>query len=92
MITWKVTSLNIAQTPEPNTVTEVSYTATHADGANMSGSARLGPPSEPFVSYADLTEQQALTWLWDYVSKDATEALITERAASSAAKALPWAV
>lgn len=92
MITWKVTSLNVAQTPEPNTVTEVSYTATHADGANMSGSARLGPPGEPFVSYTDLTEQQVLEWLWDYVSQEATEALLAERAAQSAADALPWAV
>jgi hypothetical protein len=92
MVTWTVTALNIAQTPQPNTVIEVSYMATHPDGPSISGSARLGPPGEFFVAYADLTEQQVLQWLWNYVNKEALEALLGERANVTKTDALPWAV
>lgn len=90
MVTWKVTSLKVSQTPDPNTVTELAYTATHSDGPTRSGTVTLGPPGQLFVAYADLTEKTVLAWLWDFVSKDATEAVLNAQAAQIQSEILPW--
>ena len=90
MIVWAITGLKVAQTPQANTVTEAVYSATHAAGIVMQGSATLGPPSVPFVPYGALSEQQVLTWLWAFVDKDATEALLNKRVAQADVVRLPW--
>jgi len=91
MVTWKIDSFKVSQTPQPNTVTEVAYVATHSDGATRSGAVTLGPPGPDFVTFESLTEQQVLDWLWGFVGKDATEEILAAQAAQTQAEALPWA-
>ncbi len=90
MVTWKIDSLKVVQTPQPNTVTEVVYVATHSDGPTRSGTVTLGPPGQSFAAFESLTEQQVLEWLWGFVGKDATEEILTAQAAQTQAEALPW--
>jgi hypothetical protein len=90
MIVWKIDSLKVVQQPQPNTVTEVAYSAIHSDGSARSGVVRLRPPKETFVAYSNLTETNVLRWLWEFVNKDATEELLTTQAGHVEAKALPW--
>jgi hypothetical protein len=92
MITWKINGLKVAQTPQPNTVTDVNYTATHANGPTQSGTVTFGPPRQPFIAYADLTEEAIVNWLGDFVNKDAIQAILNARAAQTEPKSLPWRI
>ena len=55
--------------------------------------AYFGEPSEDFVAYPDLTQEQVLEWVWQSVDKDATEAKVEAMFArvTPEAKPLPWA-
>lgn len=90
MVVWNITELKVKQSPEPNTVVEIAYTASHSDGPTRSGTVMLGPPGEPFIAYADLTEQTVLGWLWDFVSKDATETMLAAQTGQTKTEILPW--
>lgn len=90
MVAWTITELTVSQEPNPNIVTEVAYVATHSDGPTRSGTVTLGPPGQSFAAFESLTEQQVLEWLWEFVGKDATEAVLNAQAAQTKAKNLPW--
>ena len=90
MVAWTITELKVSQEPDPNTVTEVAYVATHSDGPTRSGTVTLNPPGQRFVAFENLTEQQVLEWLWGFVGKDATEAVLNAQAAQTKAETLPW--
>lgn len=89
-VAWKIDSLKVVQTPQPNTVTEVAYVATHSDGPTRSGTVTLGSPGQSFAAFESLTEQQVLDWVWEFASKNATEAVLNAQAAQTKAETLPW--
>lgn len=90
MVAWTITELKVSQELNPNTVTEIAYVATHSDGPTRSGTVTLNPPGQSFVAFESLTEQQVLEWLWGFVGKDATEAVLNAQAAQTKAEMLPW--
>lgn len=91
-VTWAVTQLWLIDTPKPNTVSRVAFTATHSGaGGVVSSNVDIGDAHEFLIAYASLTESQVLSWVWRYIDKAAIETLLERRATESAAGALPWA-
>lgn len=87
---WTITKLHVAQSPQANTVTRVSYEAANSASARIEGSVDLGPVGNVFVAFNDLTEATVLDWLWALVNKDATEDYLLRLEESTVADQLPW--
>jgi hypothetical protein len=68
MATWKVENLHVTQTGNnSDVVTHVDWVC---DGNHLAkGRVELDAPGQPFVSYDELTEEQALSWAWDKINK-----------------------
>ena len=81
-IVWLIEQLDVK--PQEGQYTDVVITAhwraNGVDGqynATVYGTCSFTQPGDPFVPYADLTEQEVLGWCWaSGVNKDATEANI----------------
>lgn len=81
-ITWLIEQLDVK--PQEGQYTDVVITAhwrcNGVDGqysATVYGTCSFTQPGDPFVPYADLTEQEVLGWCWaSGVDKTATEANI----------------
>ena len=100
MITWKVLNLN-TKSDETYTdiVTTVAWSCVLRDDKlteSQFGLCTLSAPSDPFIQYLDLTEQQVLDWCWDNgVDKTATESLVQRKIDKrkqppKTPKLLPW--
>jgi hypothetical protein len=92
MSNWKIEGLYVAQTADyADVVTDVSW-ACYGNNT-MRGKLTLGFPGEPFVQYADLTEDKVLGWVWAQVDKAFVEADVDAAGANApvvAVKPLPW--
>lgn len=73
-VTWKISTL------ESNTadgfVTTAHWTATASDGEHSASAYATVSWAEgtPAIPYANLTEAEVLSWVWESVDKAATEA------------------
>ena len=84
-ITWQIEWMKT--TPDtaipPNCVMLCGWRCTGVDDthqASVYGSAGFAAPGNPFVPYADLTQDQVLGWVWaNGVDKAATEASIQKQ-------------
>ena len=106
--TWKVVSMTTAPQklnplgePYPNIVFRVNWLASDTDGtysAQIGGESDIPFHYETYVPYADLTEQQVLTWCFDGgVDKTGIEANLASQIAYQANPPavelpLPWQV
>ena len=92
---WTISQLD-RQTSD-GFVTTAHWQATAVDGEHSASIVNTCSWSDgtPTVDYADLTQEQVLTWIWaNGVDKDATEAAlaaqIAEQKAPKTARGLPW--
>ena len=72
--TWKISTLD--REVSNGFVTTAHWTATAVDG-EFSASAYSTvswPEGTPTIPYANLTEAEVLSWVWESVDKSATEA------------------
>ena len=92
MANWKVEGLYVAQTSDhADVVTDVAW-ACYGNNT-MRGKLALGEPGKPFVSYADLTEDTVLSWVWEKIDKAFVETDVDGDlpvASAAAYKPLPW--
>ena len=89
MANWKVEALYV--TPDNDVVTAVAWAC--SGNNTMRSKLTLGPPGEPFIDYADLTEDKVLGWVWAKVDKTFIENDVDAASAKMAAitvKPLPW--
>jgi len=93
--TWTISNLD-RQTSD-GFVYQVHWQATAVDGEHSASIVNTCSWSDgtPTVDYADLTQEQVLSWVWaNGVDKDATEAAlaaqIAEQKAPKTARGLPW--
>jgi hypothetical protein len=73
-VTWKISTLD--REVSNGFVTTAHWTATAVDG-EFSASAYSTvswPEGTPTIPYADLTEAEVLSWVWESIDKEATEA------------------
>ena len=103
VINWSVIAMDCYPNEGGNTdvVFNVHWDCVGTDG-NYSGRAystcAVPGPGNPFVPYADLTQDQVLGWIWaNGVDKDATEAAVegqieAQKNPPIVAPPLPWAV
>lgn len=101
MITWKIEQMIVK--PQDGSFTDVVVTAawrcTGVDGnysASNYGTAGFSAPSDTFVAYADLTEDEVLGWVWaNGVDKAEVEANVARELDAQinppvVPKPLPW--
>ena len=69
MITWKIEQMSVR--PQEGSLADVVVTAawrctgTSGDySASNYGSVGFTSPGDPFIPYADLTEDEVLAWVW----------------------------
>lgn len=79
MYTWKI--LSMESTPDTGVVVSANWSCTgEQDGftSYVYGSCGFPPPSDPFVPYPDLTQDEVLNWCWTDggVDKATTEAAV----------------
>lgn len=63
--------------------------------ARRFGVVELEQPSESFIAFENLTEQQVLTWVWQHINQQAIEQEVNDDLAAQQAPAivsgeLPW--
>jgi hypothetical protein len=93
MITWNISQLD-RQTSD-GFVTTAHWQAIATDGEySASVYSTCGWSGEPTATYASLTKDTVLGWVWESVDKEATEASleaqIAEQKAPKIARGLPW--
>ena len=84
-ITWVIKQLDVK--PQEGPYTDVVITAhwrcNGEDGQYIGtayGTCSFTQPGDPFIPYADLTEQEVLGWCWaSGVNKTATEAIVEQQ-------------
>ena len=93
-IVWNISQLD-RQTSD-GFVTTAHWQATATDGEySASVYSTCGWSGEPTATYASLTKDIVLGWVWESVNKEATEASleaqIAEQKAPKTATGVPWA-
>jgi len=84
-ITWTISALDCAplEAGKTNVVKTVHWSCTGVDGAHAGtiyATCALPPPGQPFVDYAELTQDKVLGWVWaNGVNKAATEAAVQKQ-------------
>jgi len=73
-VTWSITNLD--RNTDDGFVTTAHWTATAVDGEHTASVYATVSWAEgtPAVPYANLTEATVLSWVWESVDKEATEA------------------
>ena len=102
VLTWKIESLRVMQTPGPNTVVLSNFTVRGVDGA-LTASANHAVMLKPadlnnFLPFDQLTHEQAIAWTKEALEpagvssiEQEVQAQIDEQKAPMAVKApLPW--
>lgn len=95
---WTIDALDVAQTPDANTVTAVHWRALGSDGTRTVEAynvVTLDPPGQSFIAYADLTKDTVLGWLWSKMPQADVEAALDAQLAALSAPPitnppLPW--
>lgn len=93
---WSVTKLECLKLLDSlsDVVIRVSWIV-NQDTESFDGVTTLGLPGDTFTPFDQLTQDQVLTWVWDKVSKEGTESIITTRLSEKANPStidppLPW--
>lgn len=85
LIEWMKTTPTTS-TPSQAVIT-CGWRCSGVDGAHTStmyGSTTFGAPGSPFIAYANLTQQQVLSWCWESgVDRDAVEAAVMQQIETS---------
>jgi len=73
-VTWKISTLD--RQVSNGFVTQAHWTATAVDGEHSASAYATVSWAEgtPAIPYANLTEAEVLSWVWESVDKAATEA------------------
>jgi hypothetical protein len=79
--TWKITNLD--SNTADGFVTTAHWTATAVDGEHTASAYATVSWAEgtPAVPYANLTEAEVLSWVWESVDKAATESALAAQIA-----------
>lgn len=93
---WQITKLEVKPLLDglSDVVIAASWTVSEAD-ESFSGVTLLSPPSGDFTPYGSLTQDQVLGWVWQKVSKEGTEEIVSTRlqekqSPSTIDPPLPW--
>jgi hypothetical protein len=79
--TWKISTLD--REVSNGFVTTAHWTATAVDGEHSASAYATVSWAEgtPAIPYANLTEAEVLSWVWESVDKEATEASLAAQIA-----------
>lgn len=93
---WTITKLECLKMLDSlsDVVIKVFWTVSQ-DTEQFDGITTLGLPGDSFIPFDQLTQNQVLTWVWNKVSKEGTESIITTRLSEKANPStidppLPW--
>ena len=80
-VTWKISTLD--RNTSDGFVTTAHWTCTAVDGEHSASAYATVSWAEgtPVVPYANLTEAEVLSWVWESVDKAATEASLAAQIA-----------
>ena len=84
-IVWKVEALDVkpVEGPLDDVVVTAHWTCSGVNGdytTSIYSTCSFPPPEGTFIPYADLTQDQVLSWCWaNGVNKDATEAAVEQQ-------------
>jgi hypothetical protein len=80
-VTWEISTLD--REVSNGFVTTAHWTATAVDGEHSASAYATVSWSEgtPAIPYASLTEAEVLSWVWNSVDKEATEASLAAQIA-----------
>jgi hypothetical protein len=80
-VTWKISTLD--REVSNGFVTTAHWTATAVDGEHSASAYATVSWAEgtPAIPYANLTEAEVLSWVWESVDKEATEASLAAQIA-----------
>lgn len=91
--TWKINSLQVMQSPEPNTVVMSNFTILGDDAgitSSVTYSVNLLPASPAnFTPYDQITEPQAVLWTQEALGPDRVTAMENEVQAQIDAQKIP---
>jgi hypothetical protein len=93
-VTWKISTLD--REVSNGFVTTAHWTATAVDGEHSASAYATVSWAEgtPAIPYANLTEAEVLSWVWESVDKAATEASLAAQIAllknPVSASGTPW--
>lgn len=82
MTIWTIQSMLVKpqESGRTNVVYLVDWLASNTDGVNevwRGGQIEIPAPTETFIPYDQLTEQQVLNWVWAQIGSDAKTAIET---------------
>lgn len=96
MTTWTISQLDRKTSDGFVTTAHWRATATDGDYSASVYSTCSWSEGQPTVPYANLTEQQVLSWVWESVDKDATEQALADQIEMQkhpvTATGMPWSV
>lgn len=70
---WKVNSMSVMQTPEPDFVVSVTWSVTAKHGSHSVTTSNVTDfvtPGDPYTPYDALTEDMVLGWVKDQIGSD----------------------
>ena len=98
--TWTITAMNCSTTEtNPDTVITAHWTCSGTDGtygSSIYSTCSFSPPEGTFTPYANLTQEQVLSWCYaNGVDRAATEAAVGQQIANQVnppvvTPRLPW--
>ena len=100
-IKWIIESLEVKPTEgdKSDVVVNAAWRCLATNGvenASNYSSCTFDAPSDVFTPYANLTQDQVLTWVWKIVDRAETESIVRQKISDlvsppSVRRALPWA-
>jgi hypothetical protein len=98
-LTWSITGLGSCDDfGYQNVVNTIKYLCVGIDESGVehlsSGSTPIPPPSGTFIPYQDLTQQEVLDWLWQYMGEEGKlsveQSVLTQFEPAPISPPLPW--
>jgi hypothetical protein len=93
MKTWKINSLSVMNSPEPETVVMSNFTINDTQSGltgSVTYSVNLLPnDGKNFIPYADITQAEAIQWTQDALGADRVAAMEAEVQAQIDAQQIP---
>lgn len=92
---WSINSLQVLNTPQPNTVVMSNFTISNED-TSVTYSVNLLPPSDSFTPLDQITQDQAIAWTKEALGVQRVAAMEAEvnlpKIVSPETVPLPWVV
>ena len=92
---WSINSLQVLNTPQPNTVVMSNFTISNED-TSVTYSVNLLPPSDSFPPLDQITQDQAIAWTKEALGVQRVAAMEAEvnlpKIVSPETVPLPWVV